>query len=574
MLLAGALGTLALGAAAAPASAGIWTEVPSGTTEDITAIEYQGADRFWFTTGNGKIFKRIGGTFTPVETGVATVFRDIEFQPGGNVGLAVGTDGAVYRSTNAGTTWDPISVVVASHPTNANDCNEAAQTIGDIESVRFNSAGDRAWLAAGGSQIALSTGTAVTVGSGGTWTDANRSGTACKIDMDIDDSFPVPGGASVYFVSKYFGTVFTTTNNLATTAAQEAGDAGNGFEQTRRLAGDPANPGRQWSVAPNGGGGAYYGRTETGWSGDEDWAIGNPDAGSLDVAFDVDYAGGTVLAAGSAGMILHATDGRNFFFDDATGLIEDWRAVSLADGANGAVGGRNGKLVVTTQANVLPDIAKPTGTIAGPTTAPAGTPVTFTLNAADTGGSGLNGGSLAWTSAGLPAQGGNPVTYTFPSPGTYTVKVAFADHAGNTAEATRTISIGKPQSGGGGGGGGGGSAALPISFGGPGGKLSAKVVGNRVRVRARGTIRTPAGVRLQAACRGGLKLSVKKGSTTLATRRAKLKVKGGRCRFGKTISIKRSKVGRTTTRLRLKISFRGNAALSGGQTTKTLVIKK
>ena len=47
--------TLALGALAAPASAGIWTPIESSTTEDITAIEYQSADRFWFTTAAGKI---------------------------------------------------------------------------------------------------------------------------------------------------------------------------------------------------------------------------------------------------------------------------------------------------------------------------------------------------------------------------------------------------------------------------------------------------------------------------------------------------------------------------------------
>ena len=56
--------------------------------------------------------------------------------------------------------------------------------------------------------------------------------------------------------------------------------------------------------------------------------------------------------------------------------------------------------------------------------------------------------------------------------------------------------------------------------------------------------------------------------------RRRLKVKNGACRFGKTIFVKRCKVGRKTTRLRLKISFKGNAALSAGSATKTLVVKK
>jgi hypothetical protein len=116
-------------------------------------------------------------------------------------------------------------------------------------------------------------------------------------------------------------------------------------------------------------------------------------------------------------------------------------------------------------------------------------------------------------------------------------------------------------------------AALPVSFSGPGNQLSAKIVGNRVRVRARGTIKLPAGAP-RSACSGKIKLAVKRNSTTLAKRSAKLKRKNRKCRFGKTMFIKRSKVGRSTTSLRLKVSFAGNAVLKAGSTTKTLVIKK
>lgn len=52
---------LTLFAFAPSADAATWTEIPCNTTEDITAIEYQGADRFWFTTGASKIFRRVGG---------------------------------------------------------------------------------------------------------------------------------------------------------------------------------------------------------------------------------------------------------------------------------------------------------------------------------------------------------------------------------------------------------------------------------------------------------------------------------------------------------------------------------
>jgi hypothetical protein len=56
MLLMSALGVLGFGAMAGPASAGIWSEIPTGTTEEISAIEYQSDTRFWFTTKSGSIY--------------------------------------------------------------------------------------------------------------------------------------------------------------------------------------------------------------------------------------------------------------------------------------------------------------------------------------------------------------------------------------------------------------------------------------------------------------------------------------------------------------------------------------
>ena len=68
-------------------------------------------------------------------------------------------------------------------------------------------------------------------------------------------------------------------------------------------------------------------------------------------------------------------------------------------------------------------------------------------------------------------------------------------------------------------------------------------------------------------------LTVKKKRKTLAPEGA-AEGQERRLPVRKTIFVKRSKVGRKTTRLRLKISFKGNAALSAGSATKTLVVKK
>ena len=580
MLLAGALAALGLGAMAGPAQAGIWTEIPSGTGSTITAIEYQSETRFWFTTADGEIWKRkpdLSG-FDRVYGPSAIPFNDIEFQVGGDIGFAVGDAGVVLRSTNGGTIWTNVNPPATRIPaSNEGDGSGNKCTIltplGDVNFVRFAGNG-RVWVGAGSRQLATSQpAIAANVGAVGQWTDANRkvppvAGDNCKIPFDdgFGDMF-VTANPDVFYIAVDSGdTVWHSTNNLATTAQEKSAGASNGFNVGGALAGDPANPGRMWAVAPANLNQSTAQWTEDGYQTAHWFSVLNesahpwPNFGS----YDVDYAGGTVLAAGNAGNIVHSVNGREFFWNGADGALSghDWRAVALASGTQGAVGGTLGKLVITAAANATPDIVKPTGTIAGPVTAVAGRPVAFTLNAADEGGSGLNAASYTWTSAGLPNAGGNPATFTFPSAGFYTVKVTFADNAGNTAEATKSIQITRPTTGGG--------TTVPVVFTGRGNGATAKIVGNRVRVRARGTVLLPAG----ASCSGKVKLTVKRKRTTLAKRTAKLKRKSGKCRFGKTMYIKRSKVGRTTTRLRLKVAIRGNTALKGTPLTKTLVIKK
>jgi len=566
MLIVTALSVFALGALASPASAGIWTPVESNTTEDITAIEYQAPDRFWFTTGGGKIFRRVGGTFQQEQADLTTVFRDIEFQPGGNIGLAVGTNGKLWRSVNSGDSWSQIAGITGGDADDERCDLPTSDPLGDIDSVRFDGLGN-AWMLAGGSQIFRSP-AGLGVGTG--WVYMNDDGLSCKVDQDIDDAFFVPGSAAGYFIARSFGGVWFSANGLTTAATKKPGGAGNGFVDIRRVAGDGGNPNRQWAVTPGSGGFSYFSRTTDGWSTEDGWDIGNPAVRDLTNPYDVDFAGGSVLAAGSAGMILHSIDGATFFFNGADGALatQDWLSVGLASATEGAVGGTGGKLVLTSSANVPPDVTPPTGTISGPANVVAGQPSAFTAVLNDAGGSGLNPGATAWTATGLGNQSGATATYTFPSPGFYTVKVTFADNAGNTGNATLSVNATKAPAGG------GGSTTTPtFSFTGPGNSATAVIIGNRVRVRMRGTIKPPAGVSTSAACKGKVRLTIKKKRKTIAKRKARLKLKSGKCRFGKTIFIKRSKVG-NSTRLRLKVRFPGNSVLKAGQTTKTLVVKR
>jgi photosystem II stability/assembly factor-like uncharacterized protein len=575
MLLASALGALGLGVMAGPASAGIWTSIPSGTTDTISAIEYQGPTRFWYATTNGKIgYRQPDGTFAQgagITPGV--IFNDIAFQASGSVGIAVGNGNNVWRSDNGGAGW---SKVILPPTTNNDDCSgdpaggTSSFDIGYAASFASNTV---VFVTGNRGNILKST------NAGASFIEVNKKpndddGSACRVSAtDITDLefFDATRGV---FLSRYFGESFYTDTGL-TSNAVERDSTVNNYDAVPRFAWDPANPQRGWSVDRCAD---CFSSTDTGGITFSRVGIGGPDilpegAPRAEALHDIAYTSGTMATAGAAGQILTSNDGKNFFYQpaDSPNATRDWKAVDLADGANGAVGGADGALVVSAAANSIPDIVKPTGTIAGPTSATAGQPVTFTLNAADTGGSGLNPASYSWTSAGLSTQGGGSVAYTFPSAGFYTVKVTFADNAGNTETATKSITISRPAAGGGGGG--GSTPTLPVDFRGPGNKLDAKIVGNRVRVRARGTIKLPAGTP-SSACKGKIKLTVKRKRTTLAKRSAKLKRKSGKCRFGKTIFIKRSKVGRTTTRLRLKVAVTGNAALSFAPVTKTLVIKK
>jgi len=373
--------------ASAPASAAIWTEVPSGTSQNITAIEYQSASRFWFTTAAGAIYKRQGdGTFKEVKPAGGIPFNDIEFQTAGNVGFAVGNGGQVWRSGDAGDTWNPSGGIIASKASSSfADCTASAP-LGDVNAIRF--AGDtRAWLFAQGSQIATSQVVApALVGGPGTWVDANvdthgtggKGDDTCKVRPSYGEGYADAFFATPdvgYIVASSFSEVFFTANNLASDAQKKLGGAGNAGSGGRVIAGDPTNPSRMWSVNAQPYGRSTTAYTRDGWQTSDWFEIGNdtvrefPSTGPA----DVDFAGGTVLAAGDAGLVINSTDGVNFFYNDAAGALatQRWNAVGLASAVDGAIGGDNGKLAITSAANSIPAPPAAPPTTPAPPTVPA-----------------------------------------------------------------------------------------------------------------------------------------------------------------------------------------------------------
>jgi hypothetical protein len=386
--LATAISAVGLGASAGSATAGIWTEVPSGTTSTITAIEYQSDTRLWFTTASGEIWKRntdLSG-FHLVRPASSIPLNDIEFQAGGLIGLAVGDGGQVLRSTNGGDSWTPVTGIPVSNIGDGSN-NQCTSTVplGDVHFVRF-AGNDRVWIGADDRQLARSAPpSAANVGATGSWVDANRkvppvAGDNCWITQSdgFADMF-VTANPDVFYIATgaFGGTMLFSTNNLASSPQVKPAGAANAFGVGGRIAGDPANPNRLWAVsdAPYGNSTAQY--TEDGYQTTHWFNVVNDDVHPFpsNGVSDVDFAGGTVLAAGNAGYVLTSVNGRDFHWNGADGTLgsQDWRSVALGSATHGAIGGLGGRLMLTTQANATPGGGGPTPP-PGPAPAPTPTP--------------------------------------------------------------------------------------------------------------------------------------------------------------------------------------------------------
>jgi hypothetical protein len=564
---------LSIATLASTARAASWSSIPSGTSSEITAVEYQSDSRFWFATAQGEIFTRQpDGSFTRSFGPTNIRFNDIEFQDGGSIGFAVGAAGQVERSVNGGASWtsvntvgQPIRVAAnAAHSTFPN-CT-VSDPLGDVNSVRFAGNG-RVWIFAEGSQMAKSEpANPANVGAAGTWIDANDiPGTdttpytgddQCKINGGIygeglaDGFFPASTPDVGYIVAASFSTVFSTTNDLATAGQKRPADAGNAGSGARDLAGDPSNPNRMWSVSPDPYGISTAHYTEDGFATSSTWAIGNSGARTFpqNGPYDVAFKSGTVLSAGDNGLILTSVDGRTFYYVDAGGPLatEPWRAVSLANAAHGAVGGVGGQLIVSSDANATPDLAPPTVTITGPSTARVGLPVTFTANAVDAGGSGIDPNGFTWTAEGSSATSTTASqTLVFTSTGTFDVGVTVHDRAGNVstpAHLTVTVSRSAVTA----------PSKLPLIGG------VAKKSRRYITLKVRGRYTLPPGLTQAQACHGPVVFRVRKGKKLLAKRTTTL---SRTCGYAKTIRLKRSQVGRAR-KLTLEVAFAGNNVLA------------
>lgn len=340
--------------AAVPASAATtWTEVPSGTTAEITAIDYQSEARAWFATSDGRVFRADGGGFAQAAgTLPGAVYTGIAFQPGGSVGVAVTADGRAQRSTDGGASWDTVTVLQTHR-----SCSDGTLTgVRRLSSVFWADPSTVYYVGGGGSgnqPVVLRDTLPI-----GTADDVNTiaPGGGCRVGDQTDgvtDGFGAPG--VLRFVTDDFGGLWASSDALATPASLLA-DMTIGSGGVPRLAVDPANASRAWVTSTNGG--LTYLAPGPSRRPVVRAADGLPVS---DLLHDVGTAGGTVVAAGDGGAILTSLDGTTAHRQPAPGALAgvDWRAVGIADAGHAMVGGAGGALVRTANANALPDPPPP-----------------------------------------------------------------------------------------------------------------------------------------------------------------------------------------------------------------------
>lgn len=430
-----------LAASAAPASAGIWTPVASGTTSDITAVDYVAPGTIVYGTAGGALMK---GGVVKDNTNAGLTVNDIAFNPSGTVGLAALNGGKLMRTTNGGDSWTPVSLANSTR-TSANPCTGAATVTGTpTGNLTAISWGDdvTAYVVGDDKGMVLKT---ITAGTG--WSDTSRQlGGTCRVGdsgKTLSDVEAVSANV-VYVMSNYFGERWFSADGIGTTATHQDNSAVNCTVERARFAVDRASPNRLWAVDGCTSSLAFGYSSDSGSNFDISVDIPNGDRYALTGLNGIDVAGGSALAVGNGGAILVDPDGPLAYMQKADGAdaATAWLATSKLDAGNAVVTGRGGRMVTSATANAIPDLVAPAGTISGPTSVTVGQAASYTANVSDNaGGSGIDPASFVWSAPGVPNASGNPASIAFPSPGVYTLTVAFKDAAGNAASATLGVSV-------------------------------------------------------------------------------------------------------------------------------------
>jgi photosystem II stability/assembly factor-like uncharacterized protein len=321
-------------------SGAAWVDVRPDVlnAEETNAIAFASATTAVLTTTSGNLFRSTDAGLTwaaAVRSGSAAALRDIDFSANG-VGLAVGANGAIFRTINSGAHWARVASGVTS----------------DLSTVAF--ASPAAAVAAGADGTLLRS-----TDSGATWTTvaSGAAGEIYRVDFFDETRGALLQAQGRIAVTNDGGVTWASANRPGESAFHYGVAAGaNGIAVTVGFRGEilrSSDFGVNWTEVSNlpratlndiefstasvglavGGPGRIMRTTNLG----VDWS--SIESGTTETFFDVAFASAqTVLAVGSSGTIARSTDAGQSWASIDAGLWVSLHCVAFASSTVGLVG--------------------------------------------------------------------------------------------------------------------------------------------------------------------------------------------------------------------------------------------
>lgn len=265
-----------------------WTTIPTGTTASLNGL-YATSDSTAFVCGdNGTILKVLNNTVISSQSIAAVNLNKIHFTSS-TIGYVVGNTGAIYKTTDAGTTWSPLTIT----------------TTANLTALDFTSSTHGVISAFGGAVF-------VTNDAGATWTAAvtNVTGNLVSIAF-VNDLEGYSCGTN--FVIRTTNGGLTWKPTQSTVRRVQFPEKETGYALGNGLFYKTTNGGNDWesSRIPTGGySGMHFQNRDTGYvvgtngivsrtlNGGSNWSsIAVPTTNSLSDVFFTSYQKGVIVGA-------------------------------------------------------------------------------------------------------------------------------------------------------------------------------------------------------------------------------------------------------------------------------------
>ena len=351
-LIAGAVAGGALAVMPAAHATVTWTVVPTGTGDDITAVDYT-SSRIVFATANGRIFSGPpSGPFTLQldQSMTGGYFTDVAISPNGQQALAVGWNdgnGVIYSQTSPTGGWTFESLTTY-------DTNGVDPGIGNcLTSPGVTTPAPPTKALTGVSWAsdteAYATGLDVGViwkgGPGSFGSMGRKVDGTCLANAVITDVVATAPGVA-WFADQNFGKLWRTTNGLAS-APSPGPEMVNAYSDRFSIAADPTSPNRVAIVNDTTPGGLNWGYSPNGGVTDDyvDLASG----GNTPALHSVSAYGGSFIAVGLGGAILRSVNG-GAAEAIGDGTTTEWFDVDMISATQAVAVGTGGRLIITNEA--------------------------------------------------------------------------------------------------------------------------------------------------------------------------------------------------------------------------------